>query len=907
MRKGLKLLPVSALSNRRLIVIAPLVVLLLGAGLSFYAFVSWRAFETADLRFRFETIAAQHINAIRANIHRSADATAYLGTVFEAAGETDRTTFLRFATTVLNNNPVIQRLAWLPIVTPDNRVAIEAEAARSGHAPFEIRETNGAAGTHPQASPTDIHYPLLYVAPTHGNESIIGTDFGSDSDPSLRRALEKAAITGIAFTIPKVSFLESSADQQSYFVFVPVWSRIAEANGRRIRGFIMGQFSLARIAQDGVAQNEPLSPSVAIFDLSSQADGQLLYPAHLHGIKSVGIVAAGGIFLDDNFGAGEWRIAALPNGPLTPGITWQSALVLGGGLAISANLAGYLFLLLRRRRRIEELVHLRTKELETALSQLTLTEQRLHDYVTTASDWYWETGPDFQFTMVASRARDLGIEPQQLIGLDRLTRAAPAALVEKRLAVLSRCEPFKDLRYEYDSGARLVPLSLSGLPVFGEDGTFRGYRGSARDITQQLRAEEEERNARRAAEQANNAKSAFLANMSHEIRTPMNGVLGMVQLLSQTGLNDEQRRMCEIISQSGNALLQILNDILDFSKLEAGKIELEAVDCCLTDVVGDVISLMRHSAEVKGISLVFEHDEIGYPWVLVDHVRLRQILFNLVSNAIKFSTHGAIHVRMWGEDVDDDRLSFSLAVADQGVGIDSEHRRRLFMRFSQADVSSTRRYGGTGLGLAITRELVDLMGGDISVKSELGIGSTFTVRLNLPLSSPPETPALAEQAPAPNGALMHLNVLVAEDDHINQIVIRMFLEAQGHAVTVVGNGDEAVEAVRAAGYDLVLMDIMMPNTDGVTAARRIRGLSEPASCVPIIALTANAMAGDRDNYIAAGMNGYISKPIDKRQFFTAIEKILDVRAWTPEEVTSIKAPSPRAEALGRLEDFISSL
>ena len=378
---------------------------------------------------------------------------------------------------------------------------------------------------------------------------------------------------------------------------------------------------------------------------------------------------------------------------------------------------------------------------------MTDTEAQLRDYVTTASDWYWDAGPDLRFTTVADRARELGIDPEALIGLDHLTDGEAGALVEKRLKILAERQPFKDLRYDYAAGNRCIVLSLSGVPKF-EDGTFCGYRGSASDITRKLQSEAEQMSARWAAEQANRAKSTFLANMSHEIRTPMNGMLGMMQILRQTELNIEQRRMCHIIAESGSALLQILNDILDFSKLEAGKIELEAIDCRLDEIVADVVSLMRHAAEAKAVSLVFEQDTIEAPWVVADPTRLRQILLNLISNAVKFSTHGAVRIKLRTKAFFKGELYISLTVADQGMGM-SREQERLFKRFSQGDLSSTRRFGGTGLGLAITHELVTLMHGEIFVASTVGEGSTFTVSLNLPLAAQQRGPARLDRSDGP--------------------------------------------------------------------------------------------------------------------------------------------------------------
>jgi signal transduction histidine kinase/CheY-like chemotaxis protein len=880
-------------------------VLALGVGLSFYAFFSWRKLEAADARVQFAKTAADHMVVVRANVLKAAIAAGYLGTVFEAAGDIDRAGFDRFAATVMKNNRIVERLAWLPMVRAESQAAIVDKAAAQGIKSFTITEKDWA-GRVAEASPRDVYYPVFYVAPEAGNEDTIGLDFGSDA--RARAALERSARTGGIVTVPNTAgFLDGDRQQPSYFVFVPVWTRPSTAD-RQLRGFVVGQVNLLHAIFDGAPAPGPFAPQIAIFDLSASLSEELIYPERLDGITSNDVAAAGGSFWDFDIGVVTWRLAALSKGPLELGFTWKSALVLFGGLAITANLTGYLLLLRRRRRGVEQLVHMRTEEVETALAQLKVTEGRLNDYVTTGSDWYWDAGPNYRFTTVADRAREHGIEPKELLGLDQLIDGDAPAAIEKRVEVLALHQPFKDLRYDYASGASLLILSLSGVPKFSEQGEFRGYRGSARDITPQLRAEAEQRTARWAAEQANNAKSTFLANMSHEIRTPMNGVLGMVQILRQTKLNDEQGRMCEIISQSGIALLQILNDILDFSKLEAGKIELETVDCCFTDVVSDVVSLMRHTAEPKGISLVFEQGPVVAPWVVGDPTRLRQILLNLISNGIKFSTRGGVMIRLETEEVDDKRLKIVLSVTDHGIGMSPDEQRRLFGRFNQADASSTRRFGGTGLGLAITQELIKLMGGGIAVQSTVGVGSTFTVHLNLPLAAHQGVQdASASRTHRGDGPQVRLNVLVAEDDAVNRLVIRMLLDAQGHNVTLVENGQEAIVAVGAITYDLVLMDVMMPITDGVSAARQIRELPAPANAVPIIALTANAMNGDRDTYLAAGMNAYVSKPIDKTRLFNTIEQVLGVRVWSPTAQDSIPATAPSTEGLSQLEDFIATL
>jgi PAS domain S-box-containing protein len=546
-----------------------------------------------------------------------------------------------------------------------------------------------------------------------------------------------------------------------------------------------------------------------------------------------------------------------------------------------------------------------------------LSEQRLQDYVATASDWYWETDEAARFVRIASRAREHGIEPDDLIGLDRFTEDDADDAVGRRQAILDRRQSFRDLRYDYAGERGLLTLSLSGLPIFTADGTFRGYRGSTRDITQQLQAEAAQRSARWAAEEANRAKSTFLATMSHEIRTPMNGVLGMVQILGDTVLDRDQRRMCDVIYQSGNALQQILNDILDYSKLEVGKIKLERIVASLIDIVDSVVALMHGTAETKGLAIEVLTGATPLPPVTIDPTRLRQVLFNLTSNAIKFSEQGVVSIRLHGVPAGPGLLDVTLEIADQGIGISAEAQQRLFQRFSQADATTTRRFGGTGLGLAITRELVALMGGTIGVESAPGQGTTFTVQMTLPIAEDELKPVTPARWTGQAADAQVLDVLVAEDDKINQEVIRGLL--RGHRLTVVGDGREAVDAVQTGHFDVVLMDVMMPVMDGMKATAAIRAQASPVSAVPIIALTANSMSGDRERYLATGMNDYVSKPIDRQSLFRVIERVTGLTAWRPLAAEAahgptsapVAAPTPAPaatpQAAREVEDFLASL
>ena len=377
--------------------------------------------------------------------------------------------------------------------------------------------------------------------------------------------------------------------------------------------------------------------------------------------------------------------------------------------------------------------------------------------------------------------------------------------------------------------------------------------------------------ARSDAEAANRAKSAFLANMSHEIRTPFHGMLGMMSLLQEGGLSPRQAVYLDTARESAHHLLKILNDILDLSQLESGRLQVVPQTVDLPQLIAQVDALMRAQAHAKGLTFEVEVAPDVPRWVRADPTRVKQILFNLLSNALKFTSQGKVVLGVvTGAD---GRLDFS--VADSGIGMDEATRSRLFQRFMQGDESPSRRATGTGLGLEISRDLARLMGGDITVRSEAGVGSCFTASLPLPSASVPAV-ASTEADPADAAPLRPLHVLVAEDHPVNRAYLEAVLEKLGHHAVFAIDGDGAVRAVQAqpagSGFDIVLMDLHMPGMDGFTAARAIRAMPPPRGRVPIVALTADAFQASRQLAREAGMDGFLTKPAHLPQLREALAR-----------------------------------
>ncbi|GJE60899.1 Sensor histidine kinase RcsC [Methylobacterium trifolii] len=444
-----------------------------------------------------------------------------------------------------------------------------------------------------------------------------------------------------------------------------------------------------------------------------------------------------------------------------------------------------------------------------------------------------------------------------------------------------------------------------GRPLYGPDG--RPYRmvGLHLDITERKTAEAVLRDltgvaqaARAEAERASEAKSEFLAAMSHEIRTPLNGILGYADLLlEEHHVQGEDRRRLELIQGSGVALLTVVNDILDFSKIEAGQLTLDPVAFPLVSVIDNTVSIVRGSALKSSLGIDARIDPALPSYVVGDGNRLRQVLLNLLNNAVKFTPAGSVtlSVNHEGTGPEGDRMRFS--VTDTGIGIADAQQERLFKRFSQVDGSISRRFGGTGLGLVICRHLVTLMGGTIGCESREGAGSTFWFTLTLPRSQGPD----AEQSAATSGTDRSLNpladpaaaprLLLVEDVPLNQELACAVLESQGYAVDVAGDGGAAIALVEAAfasgrGYDLVLMDVQMPGVDGLTATRRIRQLPRPACAVPIVAMTANVLPRQIEELRAAGMDDHVGKPFRRADLFATIAR------WTAAEPRTGGADQP---------------
>ena len=554
-------------------------------------------------------------------------------------------------------------------------------------------------------------------------------------------------------------------------------------------------------------------------------------------------------------------------------------------LVLGAGAAAYLWRIRRSRKREQDLIVLvneRTRELQQEVAQRKEAEEALRrtaEIVETSSDAIWSIDAAGKIATWNSGAEKLfGYTSAEAVGQSAHLVVPPerAWELDFYLTLMLNGEEVTNLEtVRRSKNGDLIDVSLSRSPMY-KDGAVVSVSVIALDIRERKRAEEALQRAKEAAEAATHAKSEFLANMSHEIRTPLNGMIGMVEQARQTELTPEQAELLKMARDSANTLLVVVNDILDFSRIEAGKLAFDCAEFDFLEVVAGTLRNLAPRAREKGLELRSYMSAGLPPSVSGDAVRLGQVLSNLVGNAIKFTETGTVTVRASAGKNIGDEAEILFSVSDTGIGIPANKKNSIFEAFSQADASTTRKFGGTGLGLAICSRIVDLMGGRIWVESELGKGSTFyfTARLKVMVhhgNGKREDGNGAYRSQATES----FRILVAEDNPVNQKLAVRILEKAGHRVSVAGSGKEALDKLKQESFDLVLMDLQMPEMDGFAATEAIRrGERMSGHHLPIIAMTAHAMKGDRERCLEIGMDEYISKPIDLNALLELIARVM---------------------------------
>lgn len=606
------------------------------------------------------------------------------------------------------------------------------------------------------------------------------------------------------------------------------------------------------------------------------------------GMAAIGASAALGILCYYWFGrCDSWR-KALVAGLLLPVVTLPPALLYGTfdqGLELLLTLALPFFLAQPITNLLASHLIMREDRHRQAQAAVIRSETRLRQVAEVASDWFWETDADLRHTQISGHAISDELA-KRLTGLrrDEIARDPNDPAILALMDDMRNRRPFRNFVHATKKRqGSFQHVSISGVPVYAEDGSFAGYIGSGRDVTVAVETKAALEQAREEAVAANLAKSAFLANMSHEIRTPMTGMLGMLDFLEMTQLDAEQEQCMAKIRSSAGLLLAIVNDILDLSKIEAGSLDIEAAPFDLLAMLDSVSAGPTAAAAAKGLRFNLEiSPELGRTAIGDGH-RIAQVINNFLSNAIRFTETGGIDFKVVPEPG-----GITIAVTDTGIGIPQDKVDQIFRPFEQADISTTRRYGGTGLGLAICQRLADAMDGRITVESTPGGGSTFAFSVPLAFAGCVES---TDVSAAENDSSIRISarVLVAEDNEVNAQLLETMLTRRGYAVTVVGDGQAAIDAVTSdPGFDIALLDIHMPVMDGLQVTSRIRAMPPPLGSMPIIALTADALHRNRAQYDGSGLTDFLTKPIDWHALDRAIAQ----------HVTGMRSGQSNAESTG---------
>lgn len=793
---------------------------------------------------------------------------------------------------------------------------------------IEAVETISQAGLLENSDSTSEAFPVVATSPEWASGRFLGNDLAAIAalKDQLAPAIEK---NEIRFSSPLKGFSGVTSDHAVFAVlpfFRPGLPRtLSPQRDENAYGFVFTAIDLKRIVEFGLAsspimksiQTETIATEVVVFpsesgnstlyrsleneDLNKWIDPSTIYPDYLDVVQ----FSIGNLPFEIKYAVDFSKVRA--SNLETP------MAILAIGILLTLMASFYVYWLISRADQINTLVRKRTRELE-------INERRFKDIAEISSDWFWETDADLRFCWFSERFYDVtGIQPASFIGKTRdealqidqgHLSSKQKAMWEDHLKCLQRQERFSDFRYSapQDTGEEIW-VSINGKPIYDDAGDFQGYQGSGRIVTAEeqtkivLQAKEREmqsyieeleisrqyleRNtseiaqlaeeysvAKERAEASEKSKSEFLASMSHEIRTPMTGVMGFADLLLDSDLKPEDRDKVLKIKFATQSLLTIINDILDLSKLEAGRLEIENLDFHIQRAVDEAVDLVRERARMKGLHVVIKHDGNVPEGMNSDPTRCRQVLINLIGNAVKFTREGGItvHSQFLNDNVSP-VVKFS--IEDTGIGVSYENQKKLFQDFSQADSSASRGFEGTGLGLSISKRLVELMGGRIGVQSEAGKGSTFW--FTLPYRPASEDVSFVERRTISRDfiARRSLHVLVAEDNSLNQKIIEATLSRYGHVAEIAENGVEALEALADQKFDLVLMDVRMPEMSGPDATRAIRSTNNESRNIPIIALTADAMEEHIRTYFEAGMDACVTKPIDRAQLLLTINEVLN--------------------------------
>ena len=908
---GIPPAPTPAVAARWIRYVTVELTLAFGLGLTLAAFTMVRDGARRQLEATFGLLASDRAAALHGVIGTHVEILQSVAGFYAGSQFVDRQEFRAFVRGALLRHPDIQALAWVPRVPDSLRASCEAAARADGHPSFHFTEQDLQLRLVPAGQRAE-YYPIHYLEPADDDFWPLGLD--AATQPAGRDAIDRARKSGALAATTPVPVRTETGEEQAVALFLPIYPQGPAHGSVRERRRVLTGFAVAVMRTDLMIAGSisSLGAGGVDLDLDDTSAGE---PArHLESRRSgtrregadLGTTSeastAGRFLWSRTFDVGgrDWTLSLRPTSAFfAEHRSWNAWLVLAGGLAFTALLVIYLTSVVGRATRISRLVAERTAELRSAntslqreIDQRQRAEEEMRQQkefsvrlVDSSMDGIVAFDRGHHYTVWnAGMERISGLPKSEALGKSPSTifpSLVDGAMAHAHAAVLAGesiiTEP---LPFLIPQTGRSGFFEGHFSPLQDDRGVIFGGIGIVRDVTERKRVAEALQNAKEAAEAANRAKSEFLANMSHEIRTPMNGIIGMTDLALETQLTPEQRDYLSMAKASAEALLGVINDILDFSKVEAGKLDLYLTDFDLRDSIGDTMKSLSLRAHEKSLELAYDVRP-DVPEVLVgDCGRLRQVLINLVGNAIKFTERGEVVVHVAVESRDDDGVALHFAVADTGIGIPSEKLALVFAPFEQADGSTARRFGGTGLGLAISRRLVELMGGRCWVESQVGAGSTFHFTIYFGLQNG------AAHQPEPVAVdLTAMRVLIVDDNATNRRILEEIVRGWRMQPTCVDGGRPALAAMLdavAAGqsFPLVLLDAMMPEMDGFELAARIQ--EQPAlSGATIMMLSSADRSGDVARCVRLGISTYLTKPVRPSDLLDAVVGALGQRREAP--------------------------
>ena len=791
--------------------------------------------------------------------------------------------FNRFTQSFLQEHQDIQGLSWNPMVTLAQRQAFEKRFGQENGTDFSITERN-ANQEWVTAGVRDWYVVVGYIAPLLGNANVLGYDIASN--PGRLSAIEAAIRTRKLTATPPIRLVQDIEKRVGLLLLQPVFTDTATE--ALPSGFAVGAFKIEESLKRNVEQNWPMQLGVTLEDMDSEPANRVLYENGLGMInKHANLIWKKQI----SFAGRQLQLSLYPTAEFLSSQRSLSAwYLLASGLVVASVLQAFLLGISGRSNAIERLVAQQTQDivdkskiLQDSQFQLRQEKEKYETLMHASGDGIHILDKMGNVIDANQRFCDLlGYSREEMMGLNVCQWEAcldSEAIRLKLMDNFQRANVFETRHRRKDGQIIDVEISAKVVEIAGEALLWN----SSRDISERKRMQQELTQAKLAAEQATETKSRFLANMSHEIRTPMNGIIGLSQLSLEQPMCDELRDYMEKILFSAKNLLGVLNDILDFSKLEAGKLHIENQYFNLNALLKSVHSLFYLQAEEKNLLLTVKVADNVPVDVMGDALRLQQILLNLLGNAIKFTQQGQVCLSLTAQEIQDTVAVIRFSIADTGIGISKTDQSKLFQPFSQVDLSATRRYGGTGLGLVITRQLLQLMGSDLYLESEPDQGSTFSFELTLGLATKNShgltdmndticaMDTAADNIQEQIKLLTNKHILVAEDNRINQRIVEKFLTKAGINVAIANNGLEVLQLLETHTFDAILMDVQMPEMDGIQATQAIR---ERKSQIPIIALTAGVMPEERNACLAAGMDDFIAKPLTLENLAQTLIKLL---------------------------------